>query len=307
MPIVNGLFYSGWGDPTTGLASDLLSGKTLNNEDGDNVVGTMPNNGPVGGSITQQAGKVIVPAGYTSGGQVEANISNLTVANIKQGATVGGVAGTFTADANAVAGDILATKTAYVNGAKVTGSMTNRGAITQTISTQGGQYTVPAGYHNGSGKVTASFANLVAANVRAGVDVGGVVGTFDGTIKTWTGTVTVPSSGKLIPATNIGFRPKVVYGFANLPYPAANVRFHRNVWFFMDPPNPYPTDNYSMHGGGGTYYQYTDNSLSTSGLYLNPQSGTVAMNDNGWNDIVASSTSTGLFLASGIHTVIAFG
>ncbi len=193
MPIVNGLFYSGWGGPTTGLASDLLSGKTLNNEDGDSVIGTMPNNGAVGGTITQQAGKVIVPAGYTSGGQVEANISGLGASNIKSGANVGGVAGTFTADANAVAGDILTTKTAYVNGAKVTGAMANRGAITQTISTQGGQYTVPAGYHNGSGKVTASFANLIAGNVRKGVNIGGVVGNFAGNYAT--GTYAVTSTG----------------------------------------------------------------------------------------------------------------
>lgn len=134
MPIVNGLFYSGWGEPTTGLASDLLSGKTLNDEDGDNVVGTMPNNGTVGGTITQQDGKVIIPAGYTSGGQVDANISGLEVGNIKNGANIGGVAGNFTADANAVAGDILTAKIAYVQGSKVTGSMANRGAITQTIS-----------------------------------------------------------------------------------------------------------------------------------------------------------------------------
>ncbi|MEL7622756.1 MAG: hypothetical protein AAGU12_04120 [Clostridiales bacterium] len=214
MPIVNGLFYSGWGDPTTGLASDLLTGKTLNNEDGDNVVGTMPNNGPVGGTITQQAGKVIVPAGYTSGGQVEANIPGLAAGNIKSGANVGGVAGTFTADANAVAGDILTTKTAYVNGAKVTGAMANRGAITQTISTQGGQYTVPAGYHNGSGKVTASFANLVAGNVKNGVNVGGVVGSLEPRLYAeGTGGWSVTGSeyyNVTLGAANVGFSPKVI-------------------------------------------------------------------------------------------------
>lgn len=195
------------------MASDLLSGKTLNNGDGDSVIGTMPNNGAVGGTITQQAGKVIIPAGYTSGGQVEANIINLTAVNIKQGANIGGVAGSFTADANAMAGDIMTMKTAYVNGVKVTGSMANRGAITQTISTQGGQYTVPAGYHNGSGQVTASFANLVSANVKSGVNIGGVIGSFSG--QTATGAVYCTrddySTQLAVNTVNtIGFRPKFV-------------------------------------------------------------------------------------------------
>ena len=58
------------------------------------------------------------------------------------------------------------------------GTMPNRGAVTHTITTQGGSYTIPSGYHNGSGKVTASFANLVAENIKKGINVGGVVGTL---------------------------------------------------------------------------------------------------------------------------------
>ena len=57
--------------------------------------------------------------------------------------------------ATATAGDILSGKTAYVNGSKITGSMSNKGAVNATVA-PGGTYTIPAGYHNGSGKVTAS-------------------------------------------------------------------------------------------------------------------------------------------------------
>ena len=57
--------------------------------------------------------------------------------------------------ATATAGDILSGKTAYVNGSKITGSMTNKGAVSETVA-PGKTYTIPAGYHNGSGKVTAS-------------------------------------------------------------------------------------------------------------------------------------------------------
>lgn len=60
-----------------------------------------------------------------------------------------------TSDANATASRILSGYTAYVNGVKISGSMVNRGAVSGSVS-PGGSYTIPAGYHNGSGKVTGS-------------------------------------------------------------------------------------------------------------------------------------------------------
>lgn len=66
-----------------------------------------------------------------------------------------------TTDANAVAANILLNKTAYVNGSKITGSMPNNGVTGTTITTQGGTYTIPAGYTSG-GTVT---ANLTASTI----------------------------------------------------------------------------------------------------------------------------------------------
>ena len=57
-------------------------------------------------------------------------------------------------DGDATANQILSGRTAWVKGQKVTGTMPNRGAVTQTLNA-GGSYTIPEGYHNGSGKVTA--------------------------------------------------------------------------------------------------------------------------------------------------------
>ena len=89
-----------------------------------------------------------------------------------------------THDATAPAIEILLGKTAYVKGTKRTGTMPNNGAVSGTISTVAGQYTVPQGYHDGSGKVqidATEQAKLVAENIRAGVTVLGVLGTMSGT------------------------------------------------------------------------------------------------------------------------------
>ena len=84
------------------------------------------------------------------------------------------VTGTSTAvetgDATAAAGEILSGKTAYVHGQKVNGSMTNQGAKNQALNC-GGSYTIPAGYHNGSGKVTANSLASQTAGTAAAADI----------------------------------------------------------------------------------------------------------------------------------------
>ena len=88
-----------------------------------------------------------------------------------------------TSDATAVAAEILQGKTAYKNGAKLTGTMPNNGAVTGTISTVEEQYTVPQGYHDGSGKVginATEQSKIIANNIKSGVEILGVIGTYTG-------------------------------------------------------------------------------------------------------------------------------
>ena len=88
-----------------------------------------------------------------------------------------------TRDANATASQILTGSTAYVSGSKVTGTMTNNGSVSGTISTKAGQYTVPTGYHDGSGKVqiaTAEQNKIIAGNIKQGVTILGVTGDYAG-------------------------------------------------------------------------------------------------------------------------------
>jgi hypothetical protein len=86
-----------------------------------------------------------------------------------------------TQDANATASQILSGATAYVQGSKVTGTMTNNGAVSGTIGTKAGSYTVPVGYHDGSGSVTlTNVDSLIPGNVKSGVSVLGIIGTYSG-------------------------------------------------------------------------------------------------------------------------------
>ena len=51
--------------------------------------------------------------------------------------------------------------------------------VDYTITSQGGQFVIPKGQHSGNGVVKALFPNLVAENIKKGVNIGGVVGSFD--------------------------------------------------------------------------------------------------------------------------------
>lgn len=114
-----------------------------------------------------------------------ADLASGKTAHDKSGAPI---TGTNTYDSNtsndtATASEILATKTAHARGTALTGTMPNNGAVTGTISTVAGEYTVPQGYHDGSGKVSISSteqAKIIATNIRQGVTILGVEGTMSG-------------------------------------------------------------------------------------------------------------------------------
>ena len=109
------------------------------------ITGTIPSKGAA--TITPTTSPQTIAAGqYLSGVQTIAGVT-VPADKVLTGTTIAGTAGT----------------------------MPSRGAPAQTLTTQGGQYNIPAGYYSG-GSVKAQFANLVAENIKEGVNIGGVVG-----------------------------------------------------------------------------------------------------------------------------------
>lgn len=88
-----------------------------------------------------------------------------------------------TTDATAAAGEILLGKTAYARGAKLAGTMPDNGAVAGEISDVHSDYTVPFGFHDGSGKVgikASEKAKIIPGNIKSGVSVLGITGTYGG-------------------------------------------------------------------------------------------------------------------------------
>ena len=149
------------------------------------TAGTVSTSGSKTLQLTTQAAVTYYPSSsdqtissgkYLTGAQtIKAVATNgINAANIKDGVTIKvgdsadddrivSVTGTFT-DASTVstgqtaaaAAQILTGYSAWVDATEVKGSMANNGAVSKTLdATSGNQtYTVPAGYHNGSGTVS---------------------------------------------------------------------------------------------------------------------------------------------------------
>lgn len=134
-------------------------------------------------------------------------------------------------DSEVTAADVLADVDFYgADGEKHAGSMTNRGAVTGTIATHNGVYTIPKGYHNGNGtvQISATEAAKITAdngnNIRAGVTILGQLGRYTGeapTLQTITKSYTPTATAQtenITAGTGYDAIEKVTVTVAAIPY-----------------------------------------------------------------------------------------
>lgn len=142
------IIRSGGGTDTsdaTATTAQILSGYTCYVDD-VKITGSMIDRGAVSQSLNP-GDSYTIPDGYHNGGG-EVTVSSLS----------SNTSGT------ANASRILSGYNAWIGGSLVSGSMTNRGAVSQTLAANG-SYTIPSGWHNGSGKVTQSLTTQGAKSV----------------------------------------------------------------------------------------------------------------------------------------------
>lgn len=109
-----------------------------------------------------------------------------------------------TSDATMSADELLYGEIGYANGNKITGAMPNRGAISATINTLS-PYTVQNGYHDGSGTVSVNPTNISAGNIKSGITILGITGTYTGEAITTQSKTVTPSSTQQVVTADSGY------------------------------------------------------------------------------------------------------
>ena len=160
------------------VAANVLATKTFSKTGSAGLTGTMVNVGTQ--NITPSNTTHAITAGYHDGTGVVATDANLITGNIKSGATIFGVAGDAnvvnTSTGDAVAGDMLTGKIAWVDGAEVTGSVPAGANVSGADGSK--TFTITDGLYSGNKTATANDADLIAANIKTGVNILGTAGTF---------------------------------------------------------------------------------------------------------------------------------
>jgi hypothetical protein len=156
----------------TAGAGDVLTGKVFVTADGTVVTGEMVNNGAVSGTLSVTSISYTIPKGYHSGtGKVQIVLETKSVTPTKSAQDITPTAGkvlskvtvapipnqyqdvsgvTATA-ANVLDGNYFVSST----GALIEGTMPDKGSVNATIDgLTTTSYTIPAGKHSGSGKVS---------------------------------------------------------------------------------------------------------------------------------------------------------
>lgn len=214
----------------TATAADVLASKIIVDSTGSSIAGTMPNNGAVNKTldVTSNNQTYTVPAGYHNGsGTVKVVLETKsatpttasqditpTTGKVLSKVTVNAIPDNFadTSDDTAVAANILSGVTAHSynedtgKAVAVTGTMTNNGAVSKTLdATTGNQsYTVPQGYHNGSGTVSIALETKTATPTKSAQNI-------------------APTTGKVLSKVTVNAIPAAYQDVSNVDATAADV------------------------------------------------------------------------------------
>ena len=293
-------------DVVTAGAGDVLKGKVIVGPDGEPLAGTLALSGDAGdsavlsgktyystdpkqkrtGTMANQGAKTAalncggsytIPAGYHNGqGKVTAN-SLVSQTGVQSGKTAAG------------AGQVLTGYEAWVNGGRVTGTMANQGKK-ETALNCGGSYTIPAGYHNGQGKVTAnSLASQTgvqsgktaagAAQIQTGYEawvnggrVTGIMGTMNG------GTYAPSGSQQTISCSGKKMNSNIVISAIPSKYvdvTANQTVFNNGVCRLIKRVYPYYVEwvKVMSSSGGSATYKWANKTYGTAPSGSNPNFG----------------------------------
>ena len=179
----------------TATASDVLANKVIVTSNGTVTAGTMTNVGAVSKVLdaTSNNQSYTVPSGYHNGsGTVSITLEQKTATptestqtitptsgKVLSQVTVNPIPGDYVdvSDATASAANILSGETAYSYDStegepvKLTGTMTNNGAVSASLDISTTSYTVPQGYHNGSGTVSITTETKSATPTTSSQDI----------------------------------------------------------------------------------------------------------------------------------------
>lgn len=173
----------------TATAGDILSGKTAY-VDGEKITGTIATK--TSSNLTASGATVTVPAGYYASNATKAISSgsaktpattitkNPTISVSSSGVITASVSGTQSITPTVTAG--------YVSSGTA-GTITVSGSATKTLTTQAAQTitpgtsnkTIASGRYLTGTQTIKGDANLVASNIKSGVSIFGVTGTYAGT------------------------------------------------------------------------------------------------------------------------------